>query len=70
MFEEIRARVAEGRWEVMGGMGVEADTNIPSGESLVRQLLLGRRYFKERFNERDTPVLDTSVIVHPFFNYQ
>ncbi|MEM9441217.1 MAG: glycoside hydrolase family 38 C-terminal domain-containing protein [Pseudomonadota bacterium] len=57
IFEAIRTRVAEGRWELMGGMWVEADTNIPSGESLVRQLLLGRRYFQERFGDRETPVL-------------
>jgi alpha-mannosidase len=45
LFEQVRARVAEGRWEPIGGMWIEPDCNLTSGESLVRQLLLGRRYF-------------------------
>jgi len=50
LFEEIRQRVKEGRWEIVGGMWVEPDLNMPDGESLVRQLLYGKRYFKQRFN--------------------
>nr|WP_281495980.1 glycoside hydrolase family 38 C-terminal domain-containing protein [Marivita sp. S6314] len=57
MFERIKARVAEGRWEVMGGMWVEPDLNIPGGEALVRQLTLGRDYFKQVFGDVETPVL-------------
>ena len=58
IFDQIKARVAEGRWEVMGGMWVEPDCNVPSGESLVRQILLGRRYFAEQFGEEaEAPVL-------------
>ncbi len=49
LFEEIRRRVKEGRWEIIGGMWVEPDLNMPDGESLVRQLLLGKRYFHEKF---------------------
>jgi alpha-mannosidase len=49
MFEEIRRRVAEGRWEIVGGWWVEPDCNMPGGESLVRQGLYGQRYFKEKF---------------------
>ncbi len=49
LFEEIRKRVKEGRWEVIGGMWVEPDLNMPDGESLVRQLLLGKRYFQQKF---------------------
>lgn len=49
MFEEIRQRVKEGRWEVDGGMWLEADCNIPSGESLVRQLMKGRQFFLKEF---------------------
>jgi alpha-mannosidase len=48
MFEEIKQRVAEGRWEVVGGWWVQPDCNIPSGESFVRQGLYGQRYFKEK----------------------
>ena len=39
----------EGRWELVGGMWVEPDLNIPDGESLVRQLLIGQRYFQREF---------------------
>ena len=49
LFEEIKIRVAEGRWEVQGAMWVEPDANIPSGESLVRQLLYGKRFYRREF---------------------
>jgi alpha-mannosidase len=49
MFEQIRQRVKEGRWEVIGGMWVEPDLNMPDGESLVRQILVGKRYFRKTF---------------------
>lgn len=52
MFEEIRARVAEGRWELVGGWWVEPDCNLPGGESFVRQALLGQRYFRSRFDRQ------------------
>ncbi len=47
--KEIQDRVKEGRWEMVGGMWVEPDLNMPDGESLVRQLLIGKRYFKQQF---------------------
>ena len=49
IFSEIEQRVKEGRWEVVGGMWVEPDLNMPDGESLVRQILYGKRYFKQKF---------------------
>lgn len=49
LFEQIRTRVAEGRWEPEGSMFVEADCNIASGEALVRQILVGKRYFRREF---------------------
>jgi alpha-mannosidase len=49
MFAEIRERVAEGRWRITGGWWVEPDCNLPSGESFVRQALLGQHYFASRF---------------------
>jgi len=58
MFKEIKDRIREGRWEPIGGMWVEADCNISSGESLVRQFLLGREFFRDHFGpEADSPVL-------------
>jgi len=47
MLDEIRRRIGEGRWEVNGGTWVEMDTNVTGGESLVRQFLYGRRFFRE-----------------------
>lgn len=49
LFERIQQMVAAGRWEPNGGMWVEPDCNIPSGESLVRQLLVGQRTTREMF---------------------
>lgn len=49
VFEQIKQRIKEGRWEAEGGMWVEADTNISSGESLVRQFMLGKRFFRDEF---------------------
>ncbi len=49
IFHEIEQRVKEGRWEIVGGMWVEPDLNMPDGESLVRQILYGKRYFQQKF---------------------
>jgi alpha-mannosidase len=49
MFQQIQQRIKEGRWEVIGGMWVEPDLNMPDGESLTRQILVGKRYFQSRF---------------------
>ncbi len=49
VYEGIKKRVAEGRWEPEGSMWVESDTNVVSGESLVRQFLVGKRFFKDEF---------------------
>jgi alpha-mannosidase len=47
--DQIRQRIKEGRWEIVGGMWVEPDLNLPGGESLVRQLLVGQRYFQQQY---------------------
>ncbi len=49
LFERVRERVADGRWDPVGGAWVEPDCQIPSGESFARQLFYGQRYFRERF---------------------
>lgn len=49
LYAEIKERVAEGRWEPEGAMWLEADCNLTSGESLVRQFVHGKRFFKEEF---------------------
>ena len=49
LYERIKQRVAEGRWDVEGAMWLEADCNLISGESLVRQILYGKRFMKREF---------------------
>ena len=49
IFEKIKEKVKEGVWEPEGGMWLEADCNLTSGESLVRQFVHGKRFFKEEF---------------------
>jgi alpha-mannosidase len=49
MNAEIKKRIDEGRWEIVGGMWVEPDLNMPDGESLVRQLLVGKRWYKQAY---------------------
>ena len=53
IYEEIRARIKEGRWEAEGGMWLEADCNISSGEALVRQFLYGTRFFEKEFGVKN-----------------
>jgi alpha-mannosidase len=45
----ITQRIKEGRWEIVGGMWVEPDLNMPDGESLVRQILVGKRWYKQAY---------------------
>jgi alpha-mannosidase len=49
LFKRIQKLVREKRWHILGGWYLQPDCNMPSGESLVRQILLGKRYFKDRF---------------------
>lgn len=50
LFEDIRKRVAEGRYEPNGGVWIECDCNIPSGEYMIRQFLWGQRFTRENFD--------------------
>ena len=54
LFSRVLEAVAAGSWEVVGGSWVEPDCNLPSGESLIRQLLVGQRWFEEHFGRRCT----------------
>lgn len=53
LYAQIKQRVKEGRWETEGGMWLEADCNVTSGESLVRQFLHGKKFFKEEFDKEN-----------------
>jgi len=51
LYGRIKDKIAEGRWEVQGAMWVEPDSNVSGGEALVRQILYGKRFFKQEFGE-------------------
>ena len=51
LWQSIKEMVIANRWETIGGMWVEPDANIPSGESLIRQILYGKNYFATHFNQ-------------------
>jgi len=49
MNEQIKQRIKEGRWEIVGGMWVEPDLNMPDGETQVRSILVGKRWFQKEY---------------------
>lgn len=49
VYQQIKERVKEGRWECQGGMWVEADCNLVSGESFVRQIFYGKKFYIDEF---------------------
>jgi alpha-mannosidase len=49
MNEQIKQRIKEGRWEIVGGMWVEPDLNMPDGEAQVRSILVGKRWFQKEY---------------------
>jgi len=53
VYEQVKERVKEGRWEAEGAMWLEADCNLISGESMVRQILFGTRFFEEEFGVKN-----------------
>ncbi len=65
LFERIRDKVAEGQWLPVGGMWVEADMSLPSGESLARQIVYGQRYFTEKFGAPSREVWIPDVFGYP-----
>ena len=51
IYEKIKEKVAAGQWDICGNVWVEADTNIASGESLIRQVLYGTEFFRKEFGK-------------------
>ena len=50
LFSKVKEKIKEGRIEVLGAMWVEPDTNLPSGESLIRQIIYGKKFWREEFS--------------------
>ncbi|MEO6571720.1 MAG: glycoside hydrolase family 38 C-terminal domain-containing protein, partial [Ilumatobacteraceae bacterium] len=65
LFDRIAVKVRAGQWVPVGGMWVEADMNLPSGESLARQIVHGQRYFRSRFGRPCTEVWLPDVFGYP-----
>ncbi|NWQ39204.1 alpha-mannosidase [Bacillus sp. EB106-08-02-XG196] len=59
IFAEVKQKIASGEWEITGGMWIEPDTNLPNGESLIRQIQFGKRFMKDEFG------VDTRVVWLP-----
>jgi len=57
LFQEIRERIKEGRWEAEGAMWLEPDCNLSSGESLIRHILYGRQFFEKELGAAPNEVL-------------
>jgi hypothetical protein len=61
LFERIRQLVERGQWHVAGGWYLQPDCNLPCGEAMVRQILVGRRYFRERFGVEPVVALNVDL---------
>lgn len=57
IFEQVKERVKEGRWEADGAMWLESDSNLTSGESLIRQILYGKKFFNEEVGIKEQEIL-------------
>ena len=64
LFCRIQAQVKAGRWHIMGGWYLQPDCNMPSGESFVRHILHGKRYFKEKFGVNVTTAINFDPFGH------
>jgi|GEM_PF-43411 len=64
LFETIAQLVASGRWHVMGGWYLQPDCNLPSGESFVRQILVGKRFFAEKLGTEPTCAVNLDPFGH------
>ena len=64
LFYKIQKQVKAGKWKIMGGWYLQPDCNLPSGESFVRQIRAGRKYFSEKFNARPTVAVNFDSFGH------
>jgi len=64
LFRRIQKLVKQGKWHIMGGWYLQPDCNMPSGESFVRQILLGKTYFKKHFGVEPTTAINFDPFGH------
>ena len=64
LFRRIQKLVSDGKWHIMGGWYLQPDCTMLSGESFIRQIEYGRRYFKEKFNKTPTTAINFDPFGH------
>lgn len=64
LFARIQEKVAAGRWNIMGGWFLQPDCNMPAGESIVRNIQRGRRFFKKEFGKEPTTAINFDSFGH------
>lgn len=64
LFVRIKKLIREGKWHIMGGWYLQPDCNMPSGESFIRQILVGRNYFMEKFGSAPTTAINFDAFGH------
>ncbi|MGM9625065.1 MAG: alpha-mannosidase, partial [Eubacteriales bacterium] len=64
LFSEIKKLIREGKWQIIGGWYLQPDCNMPQGESFVRQIQVGHRYFMEKFGVNPTTAINFDAFGH------
>ncbi len=64
LFARIKKLIREGKWHIMGGWYLQPDSNMPQGESFVRQILVGHKYFQEKFGVKPTTAINFDAFGH------
>ena len=64
LFERIKKLVAQGKWKITGGWYLQPDCNMPAGETFVRQISVGKAYFKEKFGVEPTIAYNFDAFGH------
>lgn len=64
LFRRIQGLVEKGKWHIMGGWFLQPDCNMPAGESIIRQILHGRKYFRSRFGKEPETALNFDSFGH------
>lgn len=64
LFERIKKLVKEGKWKIMGGWYLQPDCLMPSGESIIRQIEVGNRFFLEKFGVKPTTAINFDPFGH------
>lgn len=64
LFEKLKQAVRENKWHIMGGWYLQPDCNMPSGESIVRNIEKGKRFFKKEFNQEPTTAINFDPFGH------